>query len=84
MDLRYQPSSFIPCPLCNQKPYLHSNNSTTEEELSEILAHVREALVLSRQHHASRSELTEPCIVCCIVLGIVVCIVLLIVFTAPV
>lgn len=82
MDLRYQPSSFIPCPLCNHKPYLPSNNLTTEEELSDILFQVREAL--ARKQHASETRLVEPCFVCCIVLGIVFCIVLLIIFTAPV
>lgn len=84
MDIRYQPSSSISCPLCIQKSYLTSNSLGTEEELSNILAHVREALVLSRQHHASGSELTEPCLVCSIVLFIIICLVLLTIFTAPV
>ena len=82
MDLRYQTSSSISCPLCLQKSYLTSNSQVTEEELSDILFHVREALV--RKQHASETQLIEPCIVCCIVLIIVFCIVLLAIFTAPV
>ena len=83
MEVRYQSSSFVLCPLCNQKSYLTNTSPVTEEELSNFLSHAREALVLTRNHHAVGTQLTESCIVF-FVLCIVFCIICLVIYTAPV